>query len=88
MPVVLTYHTKFDVDIRKAIKSELMQEALIHALVSNISICDEVWTVSRGAGENLESLGYTGSWRVMENGVDVPRERIPEGDVASVTAGV
>jgi len=84
-PVVLTYHTKFDVDIRNAIKGELMQETLIRALVSTISSCDEVWTVSRGAGENLESLGYTGPWRVMENGVDFTRGRASEEQVRAAT---
>ena len=42
-------------------------------LVSNISACDEVWVVSRGAGENLRSLGYAGDYIVMPNGVDLPR---------------
>ena len=29
--------------------------------------------VSRGAGENLRHMGFTGEYRVMENGVDLPR---------------
>ena len=86
-PVVLTYHTKFDVDIRKAIHGKLLQEAAIRALVANVDACDEVWVVSRGAGENLESLGYQGSWRVMENGVDLPRGKAEESAVREATAG-
>ncbi|MBQ6655577.1 MAG: glycosyltransferase [Erysipelotrichaceae bacterium] len=69
-PIVLTYHTKFDIDIRKAIDSKLLQEVAINALVSNIQAVDEVWAVSRGAGENLKSLGYKGDYIVMHNGVD------------------
>lgn len=87
IPLVFTYHTKFDIDIAKAVHGRLLQETAIRALVQNVSACDEVWVVSRGAGENLRSLGYEGEYIVMENGVDVPRERIPDGDVASVTAG-
>jgi len=87
IPLVFTYHTKFDIDIAKAVHGRLLQATAIRALVQNVSACDEVWVVSRGAGENLRSLGYEGDYIVMENGVDVPRERIPEGDVASVTAG-
>ena len=60
-PLVLTYHTKFDIDIAKAVKSRLLQESAIRALVQNVSACDEVWVVSRGAGENLRSLGYEAS---------------------------
>jgi len=86
-PVVFTYHTKFDIDIRRAVSARYLRQAAIRLLVDNISACDEVWVVSRGAGDNLRSLGYTGETFLMENGVDVPRERIPEGDVASVTAG-
>ena len=79
VPMVLTYHTKFDIDIANAIHSKRLQEASIKLLVENISACDEVWTVSRGAGENLRSLGYQGDYIVMPNGVDIPADRLPEG---------
>ncbi len=75
-PIVLTYHTKFDIDIARDIRPELLQKAAIRLLVKNIEACDEVWVVSRGAGENLKSLGYEGEYRVMENGVDFPRGRV------------
>ena len=65
-PLVLTYHTKYDVDIAKAVRGKLLQESAIRALVQNIASCDEVWVVSRGAGENLRSLGYEGDYIVME----------------------
>ena len=86
-PVVLTYHTKFDIDIANAIRGRLLQKGAIKALVENISACDEVWAVSRGAGENLRSIGYTGDYVVMENGVDIPKGRVPEEAVAKATAG-
>ena len=69
-PIILTYHTKYDVDIKNAITSELLQKKSIEALVSNISSCDEVWAVSEGAKENLYSLGYKGECKVVYNGVD------------------
>ena len=59
-PIIMTYHTKFDIDIRRSIDSKLLQDVAINALVANISAVDEVWAVSRGAGENLKSLGYQG----------------------------
>ena len=73
VPVVFTYHTKFDIDIRRDLSGQLLQQTAIRLLVDNISACDEVWVVSRGAGENLRSLGYAGDYIVMENGVDFPR---------------
>ncbi|MBE7007842.1 MAG: glycosyltransferase [Ruminococcaceae bacterium] len=86
-PVVLTYHTKFDIDIAKAVKSKILQSGAIRALVENVSACDEVWVVSEGAGENLRSLGYKGDYTVMPNGVDVPQGGVSEEAVAAATAG-
>ena len=86
-PLVLTYHTKFDIDIAKAIKSKLLQEGAIRALVQNVQACDEVWVVSRGAGENLRGLGYEGDYIVMENGVDVPRGRVDDAAIENAVAG-
>ena len=60
VPIVLTYHTKFDIDIARDIHPALLQSAAIKMIVKNIEACDEVWVVSEGAGENLRSLGYEG----------------------------
>ena len=87
VPLVFTYHTKFDIDIAKAVHGRLLRKSAIHALVQNVSACDEVWVVSRGAGENLRSLGYEGDYIVMENGVDMPRERVSEAQVAAAVEG-
>ena len=87
VPLVFTYHTKFDIDIANALHSRLLQEGAIHALVTNVAACDEVWVVSRGAGENLRSLGYEGEMTVMPNGVDVPRGRVAPEAVAKAVRG-
>lgn len=86
-PVVYTYHTKYDIDIANAVKSKLLQKEVIKAMVNNIEACDEVWVVSKGAGENLRSLGFQGDYRVMNNGVDFARGRVPAEDVAKATEG-
>ncbi|MBP5167406.1 MAG: glycosyltransferase [Oscillospiraceae bacterium] len=84
-PVVFTYHTKFDIDIARAIKGNFLQDMAIKMLVENISACDEVWVVSRGAGDNLRSLGYGGDYIVMENGVDLPLGTVSPEKIAEVT---
>ncbi|MBR4769103.1 MAG: glycosyltransferase, partial [Lachnospiraceae bacterium] len=76
--IVFTYHTKFDVDIARAVGEGFLMKETIRAMISNISACDEVWTVSKGAGENLRSLGYEGEYRVMNNGVDFARGKASE----------
>ena len=85
VPLVFTYHTKFDIDIANAIKGKLLQEEAKKVLVDNITACDEVWTVSHGAGENLKSLGYQGDYLVMPNGVDFAKGRVEESVVREVT---
>lgn len=84
-PIVLTYHTKFDIDIANIVKGEYLRKACKKALAANISACDEVWTVSHGAGENLREMGYEGEYIVMPNGVDLPNERVPDGQIAFAT---
>lgn len=86
-PIILTYHTKFDVDIENIIKNKPLQIASKKAIVANINACDEVWAVSRGAGENLRSLGYKGDYIVMPNGVDLPKERVSVEEIAQATKG-
>ena len=85
LPIVMTYHTKFDIDIRRALPTKMMQDQAIKMLVANISAADEVWTVSEGARQNLLSIGYEETEgrqiRVMENGVDFPRGRANPDDV-------
>jgi len=87
VPLVLTYHTKFDIDIANAVRSKLLQEEAKRLLVKNISACNEVWTVSRGAGENLRSLGYQGEYIVMPNGVDFPRGRVDDSLIREAVEG-
>ncbi len=87
VPVVFTYHTKFDIDIANAIRSKLLQEEAAKILVENISACDEIWTVSNGAGENLKKLGYRGEYIVMPNGLDFPRGRVDDALIREVTEG-
>ncbi len=84
-PVIFTYHTKFDVDIKKVIGSRYFQEKALSWLVDNIEACDDVWVVSEGAGENLRSIGYKGDYTVMPNGVDIPKGRVTEEEILAAT---
>ena len=86
-PLIYTYHTKYDIDIRRAIKQKQIADETIRLMVGNIQACDEVWVVSRGAGENLKEIGFTGEYRVMPNGVDFEKGRVDDETVAKVTAG-
>ena len=88
VPIVFTYHTKFNIDISKMIASENLQKSVIKLLLNNIESCDEVWVVSNGAGENLRSLGYEGDFVVMQNGVDFPKGRVTDLEVAELRSSL
>ena len=74
-PLIMTYHTKFDEDIRRIIDNPIIVPQITKFVVHNMDSCDEIWTVSKGAGENLRSIGYQGEYIVMPNGVDFPKGR-------------
>ena len=86
-PVVFTYHTKYDIDIRRTVKLRPVADEGIHLMVSNIEACDDIWVVSRGAGESLKALGFEGDYHVMNNGVDFATGRVDDAIVSKVTAG-
>lgn len=86
-PLILTYHTKFEQDIGNTFRGQIPREIAIKGLVENVSACDELWTVSKGAGESIKALGYRGDYVVMENGVDIPRQRASDSQMIEVTKG-
>lgn len=86
-PLILTYHTRFEIDLARAIKSVRLQNSCKKILAENINACDEVWIVSEGTAQSLRSLGYEGDYIVMPNGVDVPRSRLSPEQVAAYTEG-
>lgn len=85
-PLIMTYHTKYEVDIRKVVKAKLIADKSLEAIAEAYESCDEVWAVSRGAGENLKSIGYKGDYVVMENGVDLPRERVSDEEIRAAVS--
>ena len=86
-PIVFTYHTKYDIDLRREIKVKVMADETIKAMVGNIEACDEIWVVSRGAGENLKELGFRGEYTVMNNGVDFDKGRVSDEEVVKAIEG-
>ena len=86
-PIIFTYHTKYDIDIRRAAKIDLIADETIKAMVKNIEACDDIWVVSDGAGKSLKALGFQGDYRVMNNGVDFAKGRVDKEAVDKAVAG-
>jgi len=70
IPVVFTYHTKFDIELEKRFKDKLFLKVAKKFILNNINRADEVWVVSKGSIDSLKSFGYKGPYRVMRNGTD------------------
>ncbi len=74
LPVVMTYHTKFDDDIAFTVKNKSLRKMAGAIVVNSFNYADEVWTVSHGCAKSLRALGYQGDYRVMVNGADITLE--------------
>ncbi len=80
-PLVLTYHTKFDIDIDKYVKNKRFNAISKKYVMHNIRRADEVWCVTDGAGKWLQSTGYERDYVVMPNGTDFAKGRAPQEDI-------
>ncbi len=72
-PVVVTYHTKFDIDIKRYLSRRHSQRLMEKFVLKNLKKADEVWAVSAGTVDSLRAIGFTGSFRIMPNGTDFPK---------------
>lgn len=84
IPHVLTYHTKYDIDIDRVIPFPPAQKTSLRFLAHNLYQQDEIWAVTRSGGEAMANVGYHGGFRVMENGTDFAFGRAPDGEVAEL----
>ncbi|MBQ3865909.1 MAG: glycosyltransferase [Clostridia bacterium] len=84
VPTVLTYHTKYDVDIDRYLENRQFNTLFRKFTTTNINRFDEVWAVSRGTIPSLRAMGYEGEVRVMPNGTDFPRGKAPQRLIAEI----
>lgn len=84
VPVVFTYHTKFEFDIAKYVGNSHLQKMAQNFVTYNIKQADEVWAVSEGAGESLRTIGYKGPYQVMPNGTDFKKGTAPKEETDEI----
>ena len=84
VPVVLTYHTRFDLDIQKRVPTAAMRKVAMAFLLDNVNSADEVWVVTGSSEKFLRDIGYEGSCRVMENGTDFVRGKASKQAVTAL----
>ena len=81
IPVVLTYHTKYEYDIQKRVPTKRGKDFAGNFILKNINAADEVWVTSRGSVDSLRKLGFEGDCVVMQNGCDLPLISVSQDDV-------
>ncbi len=84
VPTVLTYHTRFDLDLKKRVPNPAMRAVSMKFLLENVKAVDEVWVVTRSSGRFLRDIGYEGRFHVMENGTDFARGKASPAAMASL----
>ncbi|MGN1202015.1 MAG: glycosyltransferase, partial [Eubacterium sp.] len=84
IPVVLTYHTKYEYDIDRRVPTKPAKDFAYHFLLNNINASDEVWVTSNGTSDSLRKLGYQGDYIVMPNGCDLPAVNPCENEIAAL----
>ena len=73
IPIVFTQHTKWEYDIRHAVKVSSVSRVVESLVYDNIEAADDVWAVSRGTAQHMLHRGFDGDYTVMENGTDFPQ---------------
>lgn len=86
VPIVMTYHTKYSIDIVKYLKFKWLCKIACRLILEQYEAADEVWTVSQGAALDLLTMGYQGKFLVMENGCDMPSGPVDSDKVAQAAA--
>lgn len=81
IPVVLTYHTKYEYDIDRRVPTKPAKDFAYHFLLNNINAADEVWVTSNGTVDSLRKLGYEGDYILMPNGCDMPVVTATENEI-------
>lgn len=84
IPVVLTYHTKYEYDLDKRIPIKPAKDFAYQFILNNVNAADEVWVTSEGTVDSLRKLGYQGDYVVMPNGCDLPVMNVSESDIAMI----
>lgn len=84
VPTVLTYHTKFDIDIDRFVENKQFNSIAKKFVSTNIGNADEIWAVSQGTVESLRKIGYDGEVIIMPNGTDFKKGRADERLIAEI----
>lgn len=84
IPVVLTYHTKYEYDIEKRVPTKPAKDFARNFILNNINDADEVWVTSNGSVDSLRKIGYQGDYVLVPNGCDLPITNVSPENIAMI----
>ena len=84
IPTILTYHTKFDIDIDRYIDNKQFNKVARKFVKTNIEFADDVWAVSKGTIDSLRKFGYNGEVFVIPNGTDFTKGRSSQEQISEL----
>lgn len=84
IPTILTYHTKFDIDLDRYIENSHFKKIARKFIKTNIGYADDVWAVSNGTVDSLRKMGYNGDVFVIPNGTDFKKGKAPKEKIAEL----
>ncbi len=84
IPTVLTYHTKYEIDIERYVKFPPFAAISRKFVAHNIKLADEIWAVSKGTAESLKVFGYDKDVVIMPNGTDFEKGKASAEEIAEI----
>ena len=84
IPTILTYHTKFDIDIDRYIDNKQFNKVARKFVKTNIEFADDDWAVSKGTIDSLRKFGYNGEVFVIPNGTDFTKGRSSQEQISEL----
>ena len=84
IPTILTYHTKFEIDIERYVPGRPFRYISKKFVAHNINLADEIWAVSKGTEESLRSFGFKGDIVIMPNGTDFEKGRASAEKISDI----
>jgi len=71
VPIIATLHSKYRDDLQRSLPIGFLVDREIRHIVDFFNAVDQVWVPQKSVATTLREYGYTGSYEVVENGIDL-----------------
>ena len=71
IPVIATMHSRWEFEFKKYLKSKTLAKLCVKHLIKTYNKCDECIALNRKLIKVYKDYGYTGSFKIINNGTDL-----------------